>query len=156
VRLVASSGGVAPHGIIRCLRTGFTSNLLTHSPATQLPAHHALPRPTTPQVSTLFLGVTLTSRAVLGVSMVTPAASTSCPAPCTPPPAPLTPRAPPHKVVASTVCFNRAAESATYSSTSELDETAYREVALVNPDEDIDLGTRESPEPRRAARGTAA
>ena len=54
------------------------------------------------------------------------------------------------------MCFNRAAESATYSSTSELDETAYREVAVVNPDEDIDLGTRESPEPRRAARGTAA
>ena len=58
-------------------------------------------------------------------------------------------------MVASTVCFNRAAESATYSSTSELDETAYREVAVVNPDEDIDLGTRESPEPRRAARGSA-
>ena len=110
-------------------------------------------------MSTLFLGVTLTSRAVLGVSMVTPATPTSCPAAptsypaaCTPPPAPLTPRVPPHQVVASTVCFNRAAESATYSSTSELDETAYREVAVVNPDEDIEL----SPEPRRAARGAAA
>ena len=79
------------------------------------------------QVSTLFLGVTLHSRAVLGVSMVTPAAST--------------------------VCFNRAADSTTYSTTSELDETAYREVAVVNPDEEIDLGTRESPEPRRVGRG---
>lgn len=76
-------------------------------------------------MSTLFLGVTLHSRAVMGVSMV----------------------------VASTVCFNRAADSTTYSNTSELDETAYREVAVVNPDEDTDLGTRESPEPRRAARG---
>ena len=57
-------------------------------------------------------------------------------------------------MVASTVCFNRAADSSTtYSNTSELDETAYREVAVVNPDEDQDLGTRESPEPRRVARG---
>ena len=77
-------------------------------------------------MSTLFLGVTLHSRAVMGVSMV----------------------------VASTVCFNRAADSSTtYSNTSDLDETAYREVAVVNPDEDTDLGTRESPEPRRVARG---
>ena len=76
-------------------------------------------------MSTFFLGVTLHSRAVMGVSMV----------------------------VASTVCFNRAADSTTYSNTSELDETAYREVAVVNPDEDQDLGTRESPEPRRVARG---
>jgi hypothetical protein len=40
------------------------------------------------QVSTLFLGVTLHSRAVLGVSMVTPAASTSTPytTTCTPHP----------------------------------------------------------------------
>ena len=48
------------------------------------------------------------------------------------------------------MCFNRAAESATYSSTSELDETAYREVAVVNPDEDIDLGRAPSREERPA------
>ena len=85
--------------------------------------------------------------------MVTPAAPTSSYIPLTPPAAPLTPLPPPYKVVASTVCFNRAADSTTYSNTSELDETAYREVAVVNPDEDIDLGTRESPEPRRVGRG---
>ena len=86
-------------------------------------------------MSTLFLGVTLHSRALLGVSMV----------------------------VASTVCFNRAAELP-YSSSSELGmveddgilKGTYREVALVDEDERATLAPRESPEPRRVARGLAA